>query len=142
MNIEEIFDSLFDYYNVSTISQLAQKMNIGQPSVSKWKKNNSITAIKKKCRELGIYADIFKNTTNSFIQNEKYSQQIGKQHISGDSQNFNKTKDNSNSDKIEGIDADILNLFKALNALAVAFTKKDQLKIELKKLIKEIPELK
>jgi hypothetical protein len=64
---EDLIYKLYDYYNVSTISALAQKMNIGQPSISKWKSCNSINAIKKKCRELGIYKEIFKNTDCSQV---------------------------------------------------------------------------
>ncbi len=62
MDINSVFDTLFSYYNVSTFSDLAKKMEIGQSAISKWKKNNSIDALKKKCRELGIYNDIFVKT--------------------------------------------------------------------------------
>ena len=57
--VEMILDRLFDYYEVSTVYQLSDKISIGQPAISKWKKNNSVSAIKRKCRELGIYHDIF-----------------------------------------------------------------------------------
>jgi hypothetical protein len=48
-----------EYYNVNTISELAEIMKIGQPAISKWRNNNSINPVKKKCRELGIYDKIF-----------------------------------------------------------------------------------
>jgi len=56
---EYYIDKLLEYYQVSTMSELAQAIGISQPSVSAWKKNNYVSAIKKKCRELGIYTDIF-----------------------------------------------------------------------------------
>ncbi|MDQ1339045.1 MAG: hypothetical protein QG567_194 [Campylobacterota bacterium] len=56
---EKLIDLLLTYYNVTSVSQLADVIDIGQPALSKWKKNNSVGAIKKKCRELGIYNEIF-----------------------------------------------------------------------------------
>ena len=47
------------YYNVFSMHELSSKIGISQPAISKWKNNNSIMAIKKKCRELGIYDEIF-----------------------------------------------------------------------------------
>ena len=131
MNIEEIFDSLFDYYNVSTFSQLSQKMNIGQPAISKWKKNNSVAAIKKRCRELGIYNDIFGDST-TFIQTAENSQQIKEQNNSAASYN---------NVHMTNEDIENLELLKALNAMALALNKKDRLKAELTKLISTLPDL-
>lgn len=56
-----IINKLMEYYNVQTISELAEIIKIGQPAISKWKNNNSINPIKKKCKELGIYNEIFDN---------------------------------------------------------------------------------
>ena len=56
-----IINKLMEYYNVHTISELAEIIKIGQPAISKWKNNNSINPIKKKCKELGIYNEIFDN---------------------------------------------------------------------------------
>ena len=50
-----------NFYGVYTLTELSKKLDIGQPAITKWKKNNSITAIKKRCRELGIYNEIFAN---------------------------------------------------------------------------------
>ena len=50
-----------NFYGVYTLTELSKKLDIGQPAITKWKKNNSITAIKKRCRELGIYNEIFGN---------------------------------------------------------------------------------
>jgi len=57
-------NKLFDYYNVYTISGLADKIGIKQPIISGWKLRNSINPIKKKCRELGIYKEIFTDGVN------------------------------------------------------------------------------
>jgi hypothetical protein len=68
MEINDIIDKLFDYFNVYSIQDLALKMNVSQPTISKWKTRNSINAIKKKCRELGIYNEIF-GDLNSNVNN-------------------------------------------------------------------------
>ena len=59
MNAEQLIDKLMSYYNVFSMHELSSKIGISQPAISKWKNNNSIMAIKKKCRELGIYDEIF-----------------------------------------------------------------------------------
>lgn len=70
MNTAEILiQRLMDYFNVDTVATLSTKLQIGQPSISKWKKNNSINAIRKKCRELNIYDEIFKNIAEQNIKN-------------------------------------------------------------------------
>lgn len=66
--IDEIFDKLFSFFDVSTITELAQKLEMSQPAVTNWQRRNSISAIKKRCRELGIYNEIF-GDLNSNINN-------------------------------------------------------------------------
>ncbi|CAM3985119.1 hypothetical protein [Arcobacter cloacae] len=61
MNAEQLIGKLMSYYNVFSMHELSSKIGISQPAISKWKNNNSILAIKKKCRELGIYDEIFGN---------------------------------------------------------------------------------
>jgi predicted DNA-binding protein YlxM (UPF0122 family) len=79
MNAQELIERLMSYYNVFSMQELADKIGISQPAISKWKKTNSVLAIKKKCRELGIYNEIFilnnKGTKNSedFIDYENYN---------------------------------------------------------------------
>lgn len=58
-NASSLIDLLFNFYNVTTMSELSEHMNISQQSISKWKQRNSVVAIKKKCIELGIYNEIF-----------------------------------------------------------------------------------
>jgi hypothetical protein len=59
MNFEYYFDKILDFYNVSTIKELGLAIDTGASTISNWKQRNSITALKKKCRELGIYNEIF-----------------------------------------------------------------------------------
>ena len=54
MDVNAAIEKLFDYYNVYTITELAEKIGVQQPVVSGWRSRNSINAVKKKCRELGI----------------------------------------------------------------------------------------
>ena len=69
-----IFDRLFAFYKVATITELSQCLGMSQPAVTNWQRRNSISAIKKKCRELGIYDEIFRdyeniNSINDLIEN-------------------------------------------------------------------------
>ncbi|MFY9073147.1 helix-turn-helix domain-containing protein [Aliarcobacter butzleri] len=59
MDINDILERLYSFYKVAGASELSEKINTTQQTISNWKKRNSISAIKKKCRELGIYNEIF-----------------------------------------------------------------------------------
>ena len=74
MNIDRILNKMMEYYNVHTISDLSLKIGIGQPAISKWKINNSINTVKKKCIELGIYDEIFGKFEVNSISNSTFSQ--------------------------------------------------------------------
>ena len=65
---EILIDKMLDYYSVVTYSELAVKINTTQQTISSWKQRNSANAIKKKCKELGIYNEIF-GDSNSNINN-------------------------------------------------------------------------
>lgn len=96
MTIEDILDKLFDYFKTNSISELAEKLEVSQPTVSKWKARGSISAIKKKCRELGIYDEIFGDIQTNNFQNS--TNQVG--------QNFgdkNKIITSSQSDEFNQI---------------------------------------
>lgn len=83
------------YYNVFSMHELSSKIGISQPAISKWKNNNSIVAIKKKCRELDIYNEIFgdlSKETNNF-QNTNFSG-----NSSGVDNSNNKNINSSNDD--------------------------------------------
>lgn len=58
-NSEELIEKLLNLYNVSTVAQLSEVIETSQATISNWKIRNSVGAIKKKCRELGIYNEIF-----------------------------------------------------------------------------------
>ena len=58
VSIDIILDELMSHYDVFRISDLADKMGVSQQTVSAWKSRNSINAIIKKCRELGIFNEI------------------------------------------------------------------------------------
>lgn len=54
MDAEELINKLMVYYNIETITELSTKLNVSQPTISKWKKNNSYNTILKKCKKLNI----------------------------------------------------------------------------------------
>ena len=70
MNFKYYFNKMLDFYNVSTIKELSKITNIGASTISNWKQRQSITALKKKCRELGIYNEIF--VINDFTSRYNY----------------------------------------------------------------------
>jgi hypothetical protein len=65
---ELLIEKLMNFYNVLTISELAEKLNTSQPAISQWKKKNYVKAIASKSRELGIYNQIFGDTNVSITQ--------------------------------------------------------------------------
>ena len=82
MNFEYYFDKIFNFYNVSSIKELSEVINTGASTISNWKQRNSITALKKKCRELGIYDEIFGDlNSNTTINQGNNSRAAGKNYI-------------------------------------------------------------
>ena len=65
VNVSQIIEKLFNYYNVYTIAKLSIKIETDPKLIFKWKERKSIRPIQKKCRDLGIYDEIFKENTNS-----------------------------------------------------------------------------
>lgn len=59
MDVNSIINKLFDHFQVYTINELSAKLGIKQSILSGWKSRNSINSFKKKCREMGIYDEIF-----------------------------------------------------------------------------------
>ena len=73
---------MMNFYTVFTMKELSEKIGISQQAISKWKNNNSIVAIKKKCRELGIYNEIFGDlNSNTTINQGNNSRAAGKNYI-------------------------------------------------------------
>jgi len=60
-----LIKKLMVFYNVFTISELSNIIGVSQPSISGWKKHNYVKAIANKCKELGIYNEIFGDLTHS-----------------------------------------------------------------------------
>ena len=50
---------------------------MSESTVSKWRQRESVNAIRKKCRELGIYNDIFGDLNMQNIQNQIIDTQNG-----------------------------------------------------------------
>ena len=64
-NFTYFYDKLLNFYNVNTLKDLSEVTNIPISTMSSIKQRNSITALKKKCRELGIYNEIFEDLNNN-----------------------------------------------------------------------------
>ena len=140
---ELLIDKLLNYYNVSTYSDLGIKINVSQANISSWKIRNSVNAIKNKCKELGIYNEIFGDLNlNKFYQTGANSQQIDTQNNDGPGMvnytNESKAQVDNNS---LNIDNELIPLFQALSSVASALNKKEQLKGELTNLISKLPTL-
>ena len=70
------------YFSVVNYSELAKKIGVAQQNISKWKSRNSVNAIKVKCRELGIYNEIFGDlNSNTTINQGNNSRAAGKNYI-------------------------------------------------------------
>ena len=81
-NAEILIQKLMSFYNVFTISELANIIGVSQPSISGWKRNNYVKAIANKCRELGIYNEIFGDlNSNTTINQGNNSRAAGKNYI-------------------------------------------------------------
>lgn len=81
-NAEYFIDKMMKHYQVDTLSALSNIIGISQPSISAWKKNEYISAIIKKCRELGIYDEIF-GDTNVFINQGNGGRAAGRDYKEG-----------------------------------------------------------
>ncbi|WNL30692.1 helix-turn-helix domain-containing protein [Aliarcobacter cryaerophilus] len=143
LEAEIILEKLMLYFNVINYSELAQKIGVAQQNISKWKSRNSVSAIKIKCRELGIYNEIFGDSFNTFTQTGANSQQIKNQNNTGNGAGaFNYANDpKTQIDNNLNIDDDLIPLFQALSIVAKALNKKDKLKEKLENLISDLPKL-
>ena len=73
MNSENLIEKLLTYYNVKSVAELSPIISTSQATISNWKIRNSINAIKKKCRELGIYDEIFGDINTNHISGSNIS---------------------------------------------------------------------
>jgi hypothetical protein len=127
-NADFYIEKLLNYYNISTISELAQMLNTKQTSISSWRTRNSVNAIKKKCREFGIYNEIFGDVQTNNFQNSN--------NITGqDFSNKNKSSHIQNIGQNINIDPNILKLVDTLYSFALSKQKVDELKTDLSALL-------
>ena len=122
MDINTVFDRLFDYYCINSLQELALKLGVSQPAISQWKTRNAISAVKKRCRELGIYNEIFGDLTH----NNRISVNNNKGQVAGTIQGNQTLNLNQKEDEYiipETILDDINILFK----LAIENEKEDDL---------------
>ncbi len=98
MQNEAIFyiEKLLNYYNLTSLQELAKKLNIKQSSLSSWKSRNSINAIKNKCREIGIYNEIFGDLNSSTTINQGNNSRAA-------GNNYNERTNNSNEHNFDTI---------------------------------------
>ena len=71
MTAEDLIYKLYSFFDVKNNLDLANKLETTAQTISNWKSRNSVNAIKKKCRELGIYDEIF--VINDFISSYGYN---------------------------------------------------------------------
>ncbi|MDX4067522.1 hypothetical protein Q6A87_06620 [Aliarcobacter skirrowii] len=90
-NVENILDKLYSFYKVGSASELSEKIHTTQQTISNWKIRNSISAVKKKCRELGIYNEIFGDVNHRISVNSNSGQ------ISGTTTTQTQTNNNLNN---------------------------------------------
>ena len=71
MTAEDLIYKLYSFFDVKNKLELENKLETTAQTISNWKSRNSVNAIKKKCRELGIYNEIFGdlNTNINHFQN-------------------------------------------------------------------------
>jgi len=108
---EDLIFKLYKYYDVNSFNDLSKLIDTPAGTISKWKQRNSVNAIRKKTRELGIYNDIFGDSTQIIKSN---SGQIA-QNVDGN-QVFNPINTSAPtqppSQKTENIDEATFGLFK------------------------------
>ncbi len=105
MTAEDLIYKLYSFFDVKNNLDLANKLETTAQTISNWKSRNSVNAIKKKCRELGIYNDIF-GDFNSNINNQTIGDNHGTLSQTG---NVYTSKDNND---LNNIDEAALSTFK------------------------------
>lgn len=139
--VNDIFERLFNYFSVSTIRELSDKINMSESTVSKWRQRESINSIKKKCRELGIYNEIFNENVNFHNSNNSISGQSSLIDLS-DNKSISLLDSNVNNNIPPSILIEINSLFERIKNRDKDFIKEVTYKIEdfisdLKKTIRD-----
>lgn len=83
--VENILERLYSFYQVAGASELSEKIQTSQQTISNWKQRNSVSAIKKRCRELGIYNEIFKS---EILDNEDFLLNVFKKDSENERKNI------------------------------------------------------
>ena len=95
LTAEDLIYKLYFFFNVNNNLDLADKMKTTPQTISNWKSRNSVNAINKKCRELGIYNEIFKNTNKEDLKIEVLEKSLFNDNINKTLEIINTmTKDN------------------------------------------------
>lgn len=91
---EAIIFKLLSYFQLDNNQELALKLGTTPQTISNWKTRNSISPLKKKCRELGIYNEIFGDLThNNRISVNNNTGQIARTVQGNQTQNLNQKED-------------------------------------------------
>jgi len=77
-NAEDLIYMLYETFKVDNNIDLAELLKTTPQTISNWKSRNSINAIKKKCRELGIYKEIFGDETMQTNKELTYFEEYSK----------------------------------------------------------------
>ncbi|KHG33176.1 hypothetical protein [Sulfurospirillum sp. MES] len=57
---------MLDFYKISSLADLSKIINVSPPAITNWRKFDYVNAIRKKCKELGIYETIFEEEASYF----------------------------------------------------------------------------
>lgn len=129
-DIDMILNKLLEYYDIDTMAELSNILEVSQPTISKWKTRNAIIPIKRRCKELGIYDEIF-GVLNSNINNFQNSTNVVAQDFSN---NSNAQHSQAFGNKTD-IDKNILKLIDTLYSFAKENHKIEELKTDLSVLL-------
>jgi len=90
-DFDDYFKKIMDYFKVQKVNELAPIFGVSQPAISQLRSRNSISGLAKKCKELGIYEEIFGETNfNSItIKQGKKSKAAGHDLIENAEKNEN-----------------------------------------------------
>ncbi|MGE4511375.1 MAG: hypothetical protein AB7D43_09775 [Sulfurimonadaceae bacterium] len=130
---EVIINKIMEKLNLKSYKELAELMGLSAAAISRWKKYNYVDPIKKKCRELGIYDEIF-GVTDTQINNFQNSTNVV-------GQDFSSNNAGSRAQTIQttshNIDSNTLKLFDTLYSFASSKQKIDELKTDLSSLLQK-----
>ena len=131
MEFESFFDKILNFYEVKSVTDLAEKLNVTRSTVSGWKNRKASGAILEYLfnNDLKALHFIFGNEKINNFQNSKnaLAQAFG-------GKNTNNYNENIQSDNVE-IDKNILKLVDTLYSFAKDNNKIDELKTDLSSLL-------